>query len=185
MFVFEVILVCIFPAFSRIRIEYGEILSVCISSYSVLMLENAGKIWTRITPNMDTFYTVLTMKYLKYSFVWTTINSWKKSTNAVIGRANPLDSSMLKKVKDIAFETRTAGGVINRSQLISIAAGVGRANKSTLLIDFGGDLVLTEKWAKEVLEKLTINFFFYSLFNVDYNHIFIYIVLITFAIENN
>ena len=90
---------------------------------------------------------------------------------------------MLKKVKDIAFETRTAGGVINRSQLISIAAGV--ANKSTLLIDFGGDLVLIEKWAKEVLEKLTINFFFYSLFNVDYNHIFIYIVLITFAIENN
>ena len=80
----------------------------------------------------------------------------EKSTNAIIGRASPLDSSMLKKVKDIALETRTAGGVINRSQLISIAAGVGRANKSTLLIDFGGDLVLTEKWAKEVLEKLTI-----------------------------
>ena len=56
--------------------------------------------------------------------------------------------------------TRTAGGIINKSQLISIVAGGIRANKSTLLIDFGGDLVLTEKWAKEVLEKLTTIIFF-------------------------
>ena len=44
--VFEVILVHIFPAFSRIRIEYGEI------------FENARKMRTKITPNMDTFYAV-------------------------------------------------------------------------------------------------------------------------------
>ena len=41
MSVFGVILVRIFPAFSRIRIEYGEILR--ISQYSVRMQENAGK----------------------------------------------------------------------------------------------------------------------------------------------
>ena len=46
------ILVCIFPAFSRIRTEYGEILY--ISPYSVQMLENAGKMPTRMTPNKDT-----------------------------------------------------------------------------------------------------------------------------------
>ena len=45
MFVFEVILVRIFPAFSRIRTEYGD-------------RENARKMWTRITPNTDSFYAV-------------------------------------------------------------------------------------------------------------------------------
>ena len=55
--VFGVILVRIFPAFSRIRTEYGEILR--ISPYSVRMQENAGKMRTRITPNTDSFYTVV------------------------------------------------------------------------------------------------------------------------------
>ena len=54
--VFGVILVRIFPAFSRIWTEYGEIPS--ISPYSVRILENAGKMRTRTTPNTDTFYTV-------------------------------------------------------------------------------------------------------------------------------
>ena len=56
MFVFGVILVHIFPAFSRIRIEYGEIRS--ISPYLIRIRENEGKIRTRITPNTDTFYAV-------------------------------------------------------------------------------------------------------------------------------
>ena len=50
----RVFLVCIFPAFSCIRTEYGELLG--ISPYSVPMQENAGKMGTRITPNTDTFY---------------------------------------------------------------------------------------------------------------------------------
>ena len=54
MSVFGVILDRIFPAFSRIRTEYGETRS--ISPYSALMRESAGKMWTRITPNTDTFY---------------------------------------------------------------------------------------------------------------------------------
>ena len=52
MSVFGVFLVRIFPAFSRIRTEYG------VSPYSVRMRENAGKMRTRITPNTDTFYAV-------------------------------------------------------------------------------------------------------------------------------
>ena len=43
-------------AFSRIRNEYGEILS--ISPYSVRMGENVGKMRTRISPNTDTFHAV-------------------------------------------------------------------------------------------------------------------------------
>ena len=42
--------------FSRIRTEYGEILR--ISSYSVRMQENAGKMRTKITPNTDNFCAV-------------------------------------------------------------------------------------------------------------------------------
>ena len=51
MSVFGIILVHIFPTFSRIWTEYGEI----ISPYSVRMRENEGKMRTRITTNTDTF----------------------------------------------------------------------------------------------------------------------------------
>ena len=57
---FGVILVCIFPGFSRIRTEYGKILRS--SPYSVRMWENSEKNQTRITPNTDSFYAV----YRKY-----------------------------------------------------------------------------------------------------------------------
>ena len=56
MSVFGVILVRIFPSFSRIRTAYEE--TNRISLYSVRMRENAGKMRTRITPNTDTFYAV-------------------------------------------------------------------------------------------------------------------------------
>ena len=55
--VFGVILVRIFPKFSRIWTEYEEVLR--ISRYQVQIPENAWKIPTRITPNTDTFYAVL------------------------------------------------------------------------------------------------------------------------------
>ena len=51
--VFGAILFSIFPAFSGIRTEYGEIRS--ISPYSVRIWENAGKMPTKITPNTGTF----------------------------------------------------------------------------------------------------------------------------------
>ena len=56
MSVFGVTLVRIFPEFSRIWTEYGEVLR--ISPYLVGMRENAGEMRTRETPNTDTFYTV-------------------------------------------------------------------------------------------------------------------------------
>ena len=65
--VFEVILVRIFPGFSRIWTEYGEILR--ISPYSVRMRENAGKMRTRITPNTDSFYAVMFVSYLFVSAI--------------------------------------------------------------------------------------------------------------------
>ena len=55
MSVFEVVLVRIFPAFSHIRTEYGEI---------PVSQENAGKMQTRITPDTDTFYAVRVLNIL-------------------------------------------------------------------------------------------------------------------------
>ena len=42
-----------------------------------------------------------------------------------------------KKVKDIALGTRMARGVINRRQLMSIAAGIVRANNPNLMKEYG------------------------------------------------
>ena len=53
----------IFPHSDRTRSDTEEIRS--ISSYSVRMQENAGKMRTRITPNTDSFYA---MKRIKWYF---------------------------------------------------------------------------------------------------------------------
>ena len=42
-----------------------------------------------------------------------------------------------KNIKYNGLGTRMAGGVINRSQLISIATGVARANNQNLLKEYG------------------------------------------------
>ena len=102
-----------------------------------------------------------TIKYPKYTFNRTTVNSWKsrykeneKTVGKKVGRPNILDDNLLKKVMDIAIGTRMAGGVVNRRQLIGIATGVIRANCPERLKEFGGTLELTEKWARGVLKKL-------------------------------
>ena len=92
------------------------------------------------------------------------MNSRKKKDNdgdwtvfKRIGRPNLLDSGMLKKIKDIALGTRMAEGVISKRQLISTASGVIRRNNPNLLKEYGGYIVLTNKWSRGVLEKITWN----------------------------
>ena len=68
MSLFGVILVQIFPVFSRIRIECREIL--LISTYSVSMRENAKKMRTRMTPNTDTFLQSRSLPKLFWMFVY-------------------------------------------------------------------------------------------------------------------
>ena len=59
--------------------------------------------------------------YIKYNFNRATVNFWKakyKVSNPTFkksGRAN-LDETLLKKAKDIAINTRAAGGVIIASE---------------------------------------------------------------------
>ena len=66
MSVLGVTLLRIFPASSRIRIEYGE--RRIISPYLVRMQKNTGKTRTRITPNIDTFYTMVNSRKYFSSF---------------------------------------------------------------------------------------------------------------------
>ena len=64
----------------------------------------------------------------KYSFNRTTINSWKLKykdgannvTFKKVGRPNLLDDNLIKEVKDIALGTKSAGGVINRKQSLTL-----------------------------------------------------------------
>jgi len=103
------------------------------------------------------------LKYgTKYSFNRTTINSWKLKykdgannvTFKKVGRPNLLDDNLIKKVKDIAFGTRSAGGVINRKQILNIANGVVKANNPNSLKEFGGTLELTDRWARNLLNAI-------------------------------
>ena len=71
MAVFGVILVHIFPAFSRIWTEHGKTLR--IPPYSVQMRENTGKMRTRITPNTDTFYVVRIAPNTDFFYVANTV----------------------------------------------------------------------------------------------------------------
>ena len=68
-----------------------------------------------------------------------------------------LDETQLKTVKDIAFGTRAAGGVINRKQVLNIPKDVIRANNPNALKEFGGSLDLTDCWAGDVLKQLKWN----------------------------
>ena len=70
-------------------------------------------------------------------------------------KTQPVRLWYAKKVKDITLGTRMAGWVINRRQFICIAIGVVTANNPNFLKEYDGDLMLTIKWVREVLEKLT------------------------------
>ena len=60
------------PHFSHIFPHSDWIRS--ISPYLVRMRENAGKMWTRITPNTDTFYAVHSTQQVIFRLKW-----WKKA----------------------------------------------------------------------------------------------------------
>ena len=71
----------------------------------------------------------------------------------MIGRPNILDDHLIRKVKDIAIETRQAGGVIDRRLILNIAKGVIRANNPDILKEFGGIVESTDRWARRILSK--------------------------------
>ena len=68
-----------------------------------------------------------------------------------------LNSGILKKAKVIESGTKMAMEVINRHQLTSVSTEVFRTNIENLLKDYSGDLILTDKWEKWVLEKRPVS----------------------------
>ena len=99
-------------------------------------------------------------KCAKYNFNRTMVNSWKAKCKVAnpnfkkAGRPNLLDETLLKKVEDIAIDTRAAGGVVNRKQFLNNTKGLVRANNPNALKEFGGRLDLTDLWARDALKQL-------------------------------
>ena len=88
------------------------------------------------------------MKYPKYSFVKTTVNSRKKSTKMV--RTQLLKKSEAKSIR-LQYAKKGKGygkGLKKVKAYAKKGKGLG-----ILLKDLGDNLVLTEKWATGVLEK--------------------------------
>ena len=82
----------------------------------------------------------------------------KKIDNATvhrrIDRRNLLDDEFFVKVKDVVTGVRMAGGVIPRKMAIAIGTGVIKANCPSKLKDFGGNIALTESWARGALKSM-------------------------------
>ena len=58
------------------------------------------------------------------------------------------------KVRDVITGVRLAGGAISRKMVIAIGNGVVKANCPSKLKEFGGHIVLTEGWARNVLKSM-------------------------------
>ena len=85
------------PHFSCIRTEWGKIRS--ISSYSVRMRENAGKMRTRVTANTDTFCAVQKILIgFAYYLLSKQTSVWMPQTQVTI-RSN--DSKMRPIIKSL------------------------------------------------------------------------------------
>ena len=69
-------------------------------------------------------------------------------------RPNLLDYEFLVKVKDLVTGVHMAGGLISRKMVIAIGTGVIKANFPSKLKDFGGHIVLTERWARGLLKSM-------------------------------
>lgn len=104
-------------------------------------------------------------KYPRYTFFRTSVNNWKtkiqKNKNHSVsstvyekrGRPNLLPGKLLLKVKDVITGVRMAGGVISRKMVMAIGTRVAKANCPSKLKEFGGHIVLTEGWARNVLNQ--------------------------------
>ena len=87
------------------------------------------------------------LKYLKHSFIRTSVNNWKNKFKGShdgdvalkkVGRPNILDDHLIRKVKDNATGTRQASGVVNRREILNIAKGVIRVSNPDILKEFVG-----------------------------------------------
>ena len=70
------------------------------------------------------------------------------------GRPNLLDDDTLVKVRDGIIGIRLTRGVISRKMVIAIGNGVIKANSPSSLKKYGGDIELTDGWARHVLESM-------------------------------
>jgi len=109
------------------------------------------------------------VEYPDYSFSRQSISRWSillqkaiKAGSTVserifpehVGRPYVLDERLMRFVKDLIVGSREAGAVILRNDVINIGNGVIMAEQPNILVENGGHVKLTDKWARNVLFTL-------------------------------
>ena len=61
---------------------------------------------------------------------------------------------MMLKIMKVFIRICLAGAMFSRKMVISIGAGVLKANNHNSLSEFGGNVILTDIWARSVSESL-------------------------------
>ena len=138
MSVFGVILVRIFPAFSRIRTEYGEILR--ISPDSVKMRENKRKMRTRITPNTDTFYAVHSFHWRKVWDFWQNFSNDHTQTRSIdlymrLVKEKKIDVYYERNIDETSLKTnKIPENIITLARTLTYRQAGGQFNHSKPLL---------------------------------------------------
>ena len=70
------------------------------------------------------------------------------------GRSSKMSDELTTEVKSILHNLRVSGGAVTRKTVIAIGNGVLKARCPEMLEENGGNITLTTKWARGVLESL-------------------------------
>ena len=102
-----------------------------------------------------------------YKFTRTTVRDWVKKFNpgatwiqnevayaSTAGRPNTIPLEILATIKDIISSLRLTGCVIQRPRVIAITKGAIKAENPSLLKECGGDIMLTDRWARTLLTNM-------------------------------
>ena len=110
-------------------------------------------------------------EYPRYRFSRQSISRWTKMLKKAIesgssvseaifsshvGHPVMLDPYLTQQVKDLVIGSREAGASILRRDVINIGHGVILSKNPNLLLENGGSIKLTEKWARGLLSSLNM-----------------------------
>ena len=100
------------------------------------------------------------LKCPQNEFKRSTVNNWKKEITkspesregqlTKAGGHNKVNDEVVLKIK-VIIGFCLAGAVISRKMVISITAGVLKANNRNSLSEFGENVILTDMWSRGVL----------------------------------
>ena len=113
-------------------------------------------------------------KYPQYEFKPSTVNNWNKKITKdpksredqfiKVGRTNKVNDKVMLKIKEVIVGIRLARAVtwlyqavcklVTCKLFISVRTRVLKANNPNSLSEFGGNVILTDMWARGVLKSM-------------------------------